>query len=91
MTDAVVIEIALAALVLGAKLAAPVLIAALVVGFVVSLFQSITQMQDPSLAFVPKLVAVGVCLVVFGSWMIGEVTLFTEQLYERIPDLVRGG
>lgn len=91
MTDATVIEIALAALVLGAKLAAPVLVASLVVGFVVSLFQSVTQMQDPSLAFVPKLVAVGVCLLLFGSWMIAEVTLFTEQLYERIPELVRGG
>ncbi|WP_336922280.1 flagellar biosynthetic protein FliQ [Aquipuribacter sp. SD81] len=91
MTDATVIEIALAALVLGAKLAAPVLVASLVVGFVVSLFQSVTQMQDPSLAFVPKLVAVGVCLLLFGSWMIAEATLFTEQLYERIPELVRGG
>jgi flagellar biosynthesis protein FliQ len=91
VTDAVVVEIALAALVLGAKLSAPVLLSALVVGFVVSLFQSVTQMQDPSLAFVPKLVAVGICLLVFGSWMIAEVTLFTEQLYERIPDLVRGG
>ncbi|MFC5381519.1 flagellar biosynthetic protein FliQ [Aquipuribacter nitratireducens] len=91
MTDATVVEIALAALWLGAKLAAPVLVASLVVGFVVSLFQSVTQMQDPSLAFVPKLVAVGICLLVFGSWMITEATLFTEELYGRIPDLVRGG
>jgi flagellar biosynthetic protein FliQ len=91
VTDTVVIEIALAALVLGAKLSAPVLVTALVVGFVVSLFQSVTQMQDPSLAFVPKLVAVGICLLVFGSWMITQATVFTTQLYERIPDLVRGG
>ncbi|MGJ7441868.1 flagellar biosynthetic protein FliQ [Aquipuribacter sp. MA13-6] len=91
MTDVVVIEIALAALLVGAKLAAPVLLSALVVGFVVSLLQSVTQMQDPALAFVPKLVAVGVCLLLFGSWMITEITVFTTQLYERIPDLVRGG
>lgn len=91
MNDTVVIEIALSALVLGAKLAAPVLLTALGVGFVVSLFQSITQMQDPSLAFVPKLVAVGVVMLLFGSWMIGEVSGFTTQLYERIPELVRGG
>jgi flagellar biosynthetic protein FliQ len=89
--DAVVVEIALAALVVGAKLSAPVLLSALVVGFVVSLLQSVTQMQDPALGFVPKLVAVGLCLLLFGSWMITEITVFTTQLYERIPDLVRGG
>ena len=91
MTDTTVIEIGLAALLVGAKLAAPVLLSALVVGFVVSLLQSVTQMQDPALAFVPKLVAVGICLLLFGSWMITEITVFTTQLYERIPDLVRGG
>lgn len=91
MTDAVVVEIALAALLVGAKLSAPVLLSALVVGFVVSLLQSVTQMQDPALAFVPKLVAVAVCLVLFGSWMIATITGFTTELYERIPDLVRGG
>jgi len=91
MTDTTVVEIGLAALVVGAKLAAPVLVVALVVGFVVSLFQSVTQMQDAALGFVPKLVAVAVCLVLFGSWMITQITVFTTQLYERIPDLVRGG
>ena len=91
MTDTTVVEIGLAALLVGAKLAAPVLIVALVVGFVVSLLQSVTQMQDAALGFVPKLVAVGACLVLFGSWMIAEMTVFTTQLYERIPDLVRGG
>jgi flagellar biosynthetic protein FliQ len=91
VTDAVVVEIGLAALLVGAKLAAPLLLSALVVGFVVSLLQSVTQMQDPALAFVPKLVAVGLCLLLFGSWMIAEITVFTTDLYERIPDLVRGG
>ena len=41
--------------------------------------------------FVPKLVAVGICLLLFGSWMITQITVFTTELYERIPDLVRGG
>jgi flagellar biosynthetic protein FliQ len=91
VTDVVVVEIALAALLVGAKLAAPVLLSALVVGFVVSLLQSVTQMQDPALAFVPKLVAVRICLLLFGSWMITQITVFTTELYERIPDLVRGG
>ena len=91
MTDTLVLEIAVQALVVGAKLSAPVLICALVVGFVVSLFQSVTQLQDPSLAFVPKLVAIAVCLVVFGRWMLAEITVYTVALYERIPDIVRGG
>ena len=91
MTDAVVVEIGLAALLLGAKLSIPLLLPALIVGFVISLLQSVTQMQDPALAFVPKLVAVALCLVLFGSWMIAEIVVFTTDLYLRIPDLVRGG
>ena len=91
MTDTTVLEIALAAMLLGVKLAAPILLVALVVGFVVSLFQSVTQLQDPSLSFVPKLVGIGISLLVFGRWMLVQVTVFTQELYGRIPDLVRGG
>ena len=91
MSDVTVLEIATRAVVLAAKLAAPVLIVALVVGFTVSLLQSVTQLQDVTLSFVPKLVAVGVALLVFGRWMLAELTSFTSQLYADIPELVRGG
>ena len=91
VTDTQVIEIGLAALTTAAKLSAPILLTALCVGFVISLFQSVTQIQEVTLSFVPKAVAVAVVLVVAGHWMLHEITSFTVQLYEQIPAYVVGG
>jgi flagellar biosynthetic protein FliQ len=85
-----VIDIGVQALVVAAKLGAPMLVTALVVGFAVSVFQSITQIQEVTLSFVPKAVAVSVALVVSGQWMIAEIVTFTQTLFERIPQLVGG-
>lgn len=85
-----VLDIGLDALVLAGKLAAPVLITALVVGFSVSLIQSITQIQEVTLSFVPKAVAVAVALLVAGHWMISELVTFTNDLFGRIPQLLGG-
>jgi len=86
-----VLDIGLDALVLAAKLCAPVLVTALVVGLVISLLQSVTQVQEATLSFVPKALAVGVVLLVTGHWMIAEVVSFTEELFARIPSLLSGG
>jgi flagellar biosynthetic protein FliQ len=91
MNDSSVIEIGLAALTVAAKLASPILVTALVVGFTISLFQSVTQIQEVTLSFVPKAVAVGVALLICGKWMLHEITAFTIALYDRIPDLLSGG
>ncbi len=85
-----VLDIALDALVLAAKLAAPVLVTALVVGFAVSLVQSVTQIQEVTLSFVPKAVAAAAALLIAGHWMIAELVTFTHELYDRIPSLVGG-
>lgn len=90
MDTTAVLDIGLDALVLAAKLAAPILVTALVVGFAVSLLQSITQVQEVTLSFVPKAVAVGVALLVSGHWMISETVAFTTELYGRIPSLLGG-
>ena len=90
MNPAVVIDIGVQALVVAAKLGAPMLITALVVGFAISVFQSITQIQEVSLSFVPKAVAVAIALVISGQWMIAEIVTFTQTLFERIPQLVGG-
>ena len=66
------------------------LITALVVGFAVSLVQSITQIQEVTLSFVPKAIAVAAALLIGGHWMIAESVSFTEQLFERIPSLLGG-
>jgi flagellar biosynthesis protein FliQ len=89
MTDAKIIELALGAMTIAAKLCAPVLLTALVVGFVISLFQSVTQIQEATLSFVPKAAAVGAALLFCGNWMLHQMLVYTTQLMESIPDLLR--
>ncbi|WP_295011302.1 flagellar biosynthesis protein FliQ [uncultured Microbacterium sp.] len=86
-----VMDIGQAALLLGAKLCAPLLLTALVVGFAISLLQSITQVQEMTISFVPKLVAVGIALLVCGHWMMAELIAFTNEMFARIPGLLSGG
>jgi flagellar biosynthesis protein FliQ len=86
-----VLDIGLQGLIIAAKLSAPVLVTALVVGFAVSLLQSITQIQEVTLSFVPKVVAIGFALLVTGHWMISEMVSFTHQMFDKIPSLLGGG
>ena len=90
MDQNAVLDIGLSGLLIAAKLAAPVLITSLVVGFAISLFQSMTQIQEVTLSFVPKAVAVAIALLVCGHWMISEIVLFTHELFDKIPALLRG-
>jgi flagellar biosynthetic protein FliQ len=88
MNPALVIDIGVRAMVVAAKLGAPMLITALVVGFAISVFQSITQIQEVTLSFVPKVVAVALALVISGQWMISEMISFTQSLFTLIPQLI---
>lgn len=88
MHDSTVVHIAGQALALVAELAGPVLVATLAIGLVVALFQAVTSVQESTLSFLPKLVAVAVVLLFAGHWMIGQLTSFTEALYAEIPRLV---
>ena len=85
MTDTSVLEIALQAIIIAAKLSAPILIVTLAVGFAISLLQSVTQIQEVTLTFVPKLAAVALVLLFAGNWMLAEMVSFTEGLFEMIP------
>ena len=64
--------------------AGPLLIIALVLGLLVSIFQATTQIQEQTLAFIPKIVGVLVALIVFGPWMLGQITNFTYQIYSNL-------
>lgn len=86
-----VLDVGLAAIIIAAKLCAPILITSLVVGFAVSLVQSVTQIQEVTLSFVPKAIAVAAALLISGHWMISELITFTNQMFERIPSLLSGG
>ena len=88
MTDARIVELALQAMTVAAKMAAPVLLTALLIGFAISLFQSVTQVQEATLSFVPKAVGVGAALLFTGNWMLHEMVTYTTQLFERIPQLL---
>jgi len=59
----------------------------LVVGLLISIVQVVTQVQDMSLTFIPKLLAAGLSLIVFGSWMLRELAQFSSQLWMRIPSM----
>jgi flagellar biosynthetic protein FliQ len=88
MTDSTVLDIALQTMLVSLKLSLPILLPALVIGFVISLIQSMTQIQEFTLAFVPKLIGVGLALLISGNWMLHTLIAFTQDLFERIPTLL---
>jgi flagellar biosynthetic protein FliQ len=88
MTDTQVLEIAMHTMVIALKLSVPILVTSLAIGFLVSLFQSMTQIQEFTLAFVPKLIGVGVVLMVSGNWMLHELQNFTVGLFDMLPSLL---
>ena len=81
-------QLALQAMTIAAKLAAPVLLTALVIGFAISLFQSVTQIQESTLSFVPKAGAIAASLLFAGNWMLHTMMTYTTQLFEKIPQLI---
>ncbi|MGD0984097.1 MAG: flagellar biosynthesis protein FliQ [Acidimicrobiales bacterium] len=76
------------AIVMVAKLAGPILVATLVVGLSVSLFQAVTTVQEFTLTFLPKLVVVAAILALTGHWMVTQLVDYVQQLYGTIPQLL---
>ena len=74
-------------LVVALKLALPTLVAGLGVGLVVSVLQAVTQIQEMTLTFVPKVVAVAVIMLVAGPWMLNTLLTFTTDVYNQIPNM----
>ena len=87
LSDAV-IHIVAEALLTATKLAGPVLVATLVIGLLLSIVQSATQIQEQTLTFLPKLLAAAVVLVVTGAWCLRVLTAFTKELFDSIPTLL---
>jgi flagellar biosynthetic protein FliQ len=88
MTDTQVVQLGVQAFEISMKLGAPILLTALILGFGISLFQSVTQIQEATLSFVPKAAAVGAALLFSGNWMLHEMVTYTQQLFEKIPQLI---
>jgi flagellar biosynthesis protein FliQ len=68
---------------------APAVLAGLLVGFMVSLFQAVTQIQEQTLTFVPKIIAVFLVLLVTGGWMVGEIQTYTSETWTTVAAMVR--
>jgi len=80
-----IVDLTMTTLELSLKLALPLLLSALVVGLIVSVFQAVTQIQEMTLSFIPKILAMVVVIVVAGPWMLGQLTSYTRELYSSIP------
>jgi flagellar biosynthesis protein FliQ len=88
MNQDVVVNLAMQAMQLSLKIGGPLLIVALVVGLVVSVFQAVTQIQEQTLSFIPKIVAAAVVIIVAGPWMLGQLLVYTQELWGSIPSMV---
>ncbi|MFY7929297.1 MAG: flagellar biosynthetic protein FliQ [Oligoflexus sp.] len=89
MTEQMVLDIALNTIVVAAKIASPALIATLVVGLLVSIFQAATQINEQNLVFIPKIMAMTAAIVVAGPWILRIMVNFTISLISQIPSVNR--
>lgn len=88
MNQDTVANLASQAMSLALKIAGPMLLAALVIGVVVSILQAVTQIQEQSLSLIPKLAGIAVVIVLLGPWMLDQLVSYTTQLYTAIPTMV---
>jgi len=89
MTPTEAITLTQNAVTLTLLLSAPVLLVAMVVGLLISLFQAVTQIQEMTLTFVPKIVAVFATLLFLSSWMINKLVDYTHELIVNLPNIIR--
>jgi len=89
MTDQTVVSIAREAVLTILLVAGPALGIGMLVGLLISIFQATTQIQEQTLTFIPKIIAVLVSLVIFGPWMIRRLVDFAERLLSELPSFIR--
>ncbi|MCX6104991.1 MAG: flagellar biosynthesis protein FliQ [Proteobacteria bacterium] len=85
MTDQKVIDLGTRAVMVAMQISAPVLIAALVTGVLISIVQAATQIQEQTLSFVPKILMITLAMMVCGPWILQIMTEFTKELFNGIP------
>jgi flagellar biosynthetic protein FliQ len=89
MTEELILKLGQDALRTTAMLAAPLLVSTLVIGLLVSIFQALTQINEATLTFVPKMILVALILVFAGPWMLDILSSYTIDLFENISVMVR--
>ena len=89
MNVLVIMTIVKKALITGVTVGGPILIISLVVGLIISIFQATTQIQEQTLTFVPKLIAIILVLVLGGPWMLNKLVMLTNELFQSISTIVK--
>jgi len=89
MENEFAIEVISQAMKVTLMLAAPMLLSALVVGILVSIFQAVTQINEQTLSFIPKILVIIAALVIFSPWMRETMVSYTQNLFASIPELIR--
>lgn len=89
MTEELIIKLGQDALTTTAMVAAPLLVGTLVVGLAVSIFQALTQINEATLTFIPKMIIVALIFLLAGPWMLDVLTSYTTNLFENIAVMVR--
>jgi len=89
MTDMTVLQLAQNALLVALQVSAPILALSLMAGLLVSIFQAATQIQEMTLSFVPKILALSAALIAFGPWMLRTLMSFTSNLLIDLPKFVK--
>ncbi len=87
MEPATVIDLGRSALMAVMLISAPLLVVALAVGLVIGIIQAATSVNESTLSFIPKLIALGLALALFGGWQLAMLMDFTKDIYKRIPAL----
>jgi flagellar biosynthetic protein FliQ len=88
MNSDTAIHVTSQAMIVAVKISAPFLLAGLIVGLLVSIFQAVTSIQEQTLAFIPKIIVTGVVIALGGPWMLDQMVGYTHDLYASIPSMV---
>jgi flagellar biosynthesis protein FliQ len=88
MTEAYVLTLAQNSVMVMLTIAAPILLVSLLVGSLISLVQAATQINEVTLTFIPKIVAIGLVMAFLGSWMLQNLIVYTTNLFNSLPNFV---
>ena len=89
MSGDMAIQVGRDALLMVMMVSAPMLGLGLIVGILVSIFQATTQIQEQTLAFIPKIIAVFVAILIFGPWMLSMLVGYTHEIFVSLPQMIR--
>ena len=87
MTSGFIVNLLRSSIVQTLSMAAPVLLTSMFIGLIISIFQAVTSIQDQTLTFVPKIVAILTIIGIFGAWMMNSMANFTTNLFSMIPSI----